>query len=168
MKIHNLKYNRRILSTLLAIGISLTNTNCLAATEIVKLNNELYQINDNGIISYERYDENKNEYCNISIFDNENIESKQYGANQKDFFLNFDNLINNKQIWDELQIYMPYEVFDNMDDALFFYKKYFELICECGCGYVAATNYIFHQFEDKEKEFENKFGYPMYTVDENV
>ena len=89
MKIHNLKYNRRILSTLLAIGISLTNTNCLAATEIVKLNNELYQINDNGIISYERYDENKNEYRNISIFDNENIESKQYGANQKDFFLNF-------------------------------------------------------------------------------
>jgi hypothetical protein len=46
---------------------------------------------------------------------------------------------------------------------MFFYEKYFAVIADCGCGYAAAADYVFHLFEGHEKEFFEHFGYPMYT-----
>lgn len=36
-----------------------------------------------------------------------------------------------------------------------------------GCGYVAMINTIFVHYENDPKGFEEKFGFPMYSIDEN-
>lgn len=116
---------------------------------------------------YQRLDNKTNEYKTISIFDYENIKSSQYGANQLAFKNNFDVLINNSDIWKEVQSVFPLETFDSIDEAMFFYQKYFEIIYDNGCGYAAAANYVFRLFEGKEEEFYKIFGYPMYTIRDN-
>ena len=47
-----------------------------------------------------------------------------------------------------------------------FYERYMHKIAEVGCGYAAATNIIFKEYEGREKEFEETFGFPMYTVND--
>ena len=103
----------------------------------------------------------------VSIFDYENINSRQYGANQNDFKTNFNNLINDPEIWNEMQYYFPINAFETEYEAMFVYRKYFDLISDCGCGYAAATNFIFRLFEGKEEEFYETFGFPMYTQKNN-
>ena len=114
---------------------------------------------------YSRYNPETHELLPISIFDIENTMSLQYGANQNDFN-DFDYLIEDPLIWNEMQKYFPVEDFDSLDQAMEFYEKYFDVIADNGCGYVAAANLVFQKFEGKEKEFEETFGYPMYTVNE--
>ncbi len=104
---------------------------------------------------------------NISAFDFNNTYSIQYGGNQFDFEKNFDNLINNPYIWNEIQKYYPVLTFASNEHAMDFYKIYFNTIADCSCGYVAVADKVFHQFEGREEEFEDIFGYPMYTIDEN-
>lgn len=115
---------------------------------------------------YSRYDPVTNTYSNISIFDMQNIDSAQYGASQKAFY-NFNELINDSKIWEEMQKYYPVESFNSMDDAMEFYEKYFTIVAKTGCGYAASTDFVFQSYEGKEDEFEKTFGYPMYTVDKN-
>jgi hypothetical protein len=42
-------------------------------------------------------------------------------------------------------------------------REYLEKLNHEGCGYVAMTNTIFDEYDGKEKEFEDKFGFPMYN-----
>lgn len=104
----------------------------------------------------------------ISIFAEENNETKQYGANQKVFKKYFTELINDPYVWKEMQKYYPEKNFSCHEEALAFYKSYFGIIYDCGCGYAVACDVIFKYFEDKPKEFEKTFGYPMYTIRDGV
>lgn len=99
----------------------------------------------------------------ISIFDDENILTRQYGANQKVFRTKADELIQDPLIREELESFFPSSNFECEDDALFFYEKYLYIIYDSGCGYAAAADFVFHLFEGREEEFYEKFGYPMYT-----
>ena len=124
---------------------------------------EYVLVNNNNIPVYKKVDSETGEKTTISIFDEENIRSKQYGANQRVFKSDFNDLIKDQVIWDEMQKYYPIENFECEEDAMFFYQKYFEVIYHAGCGYAAAANYVFRLFEGREEEFYNKFGYPIYT-----
>lgn len=86
------------------------------------------------------------------------------GGSQEDIYKNFDELIKNQVIYDEMQAYFPISEFDTYEEAIGFYKAYFHNISKNGCGYVAWVNVIFHAFEGQEKAFYNTFGFPMYTV----
>ncbi len=160
MKIKKIRFNKRILSTLLALGISITPISALC--EAHHMGNNIYMMSD-GDIYYKRYDDKTNSYNNISIFDDENISSSQYGANQDVFRSNGNSLINNSLIVQEMNNYFPISDFESEKEALLFYEAYFKLIAKSGCGYAAATNFIFRMFEGKEVEFEGIFGFPMYT-----
>ena len=168
MKITNFKViNKKILSLLLALGFTVlpVKGNCNSEKHY-KESNIIFSY-ENNKLSYKRFNEETGEYTNISIFDEENIESKQYGANQRVFKHNFDTLINDPYVWEEIQNYFPKEMFESIDEAMFFYQKYFEIIYDSGCGYAAACDYVFQLFEGHEKEFKKCFGYPMYTVNDD-
>lgn len=167
MNIKNLRIiNKRLLSFILAFNCMFfpISKGKAERTKLYSQTNLFVHYGDDENVEYKRYNSKTKEKHNISIFDEENIESMQYGANQRDFEYNFDDLINNPLIWEEMQNYFPEEMFESHEEAMFFYKKYFELIADSGCGYVAACNYVFHMFEGREDEFEEYFGYPMYTV----
>ncbi len=115
---------------------------------------------------YLRYNPATGEYSPISIFDAENRATAQYGANQNALYDNYYRLIRDEYIWNELQRYFPVSAFTSEEAAKAFYKEYFALIKFCGCGYAAAIDSLFRAYEGKEREFEEMFGYPMYTVDE--
>jgi uncharacterized protein YodC (DUF2158 family) len=53
----------------------------------------------------------------------------------------------------------------NMSDVEI--EDYLEKLNSEGCGYVAMVNTLFKNYEGREEEFEEKFGFPMYTVDSN-
>ena len=123
---------------------------------------------DEEIPIYQKLDYDTGEARTISIFEPENIYFKQYGASQQDFRDRFRELIEEPVIWDEMQKYYPVEKFDDYDEALFFYKLYFDIIYDCGCGYSVATNFIFRIYEGREKDFYKDFGFPMYVIKNNV
>ena len=112
---------------------------------------------------YQRMDVETGELTPISIFDKENLSSHQYGASQRVFRFNFDELMKDPLIWEEMQKYYPVDSFESEEEAMFFYEKYFNLIYDCGCGYAAAADYVFHMFEGKEEKFFERFGFPMYS-----
>ncbi len=123
---------------------------------------------------YSRFDPKTHELSPISIFDDENmikfdgnkfVFNPQYGADQMAFRNNFSELINDPLIWEEMQKHFPVESFESEDAAMEFYERYFNNITETGCGYAAGANIIFKEFEGRETEFEETFGFPMYTVD---
>lgn len=126
--------------------------------------NNIYAYYSDGKYIYKRYDPKTDTYKNISIFDEENDQFGQYGANQGVFEYNFDDLINHSMIWDEMQKYYPLDSFDSVDEAMDFYERYFQVICDTGCGYAAATNIIFMEYEGREDEFYETFGFPMYGI----
>lgn len=47
-------------------------------------------------------------------------------------------------------------------------RDYLNKLDDEGCGYVAMTNTIFAQYQGKEKEFEETFGFPMYDKKGNL
>ena len=100
----------------------------------------------------------------ISIFDLDNVYSKQFGGSQMVFDNNFDNLIKDPYIWEEMQNCFPISMFSSKEQALDFYELYFKTIYRSGCGYAAMADKVFQTFEQNEKEFENIFGFPMYTI----
>lgn len=133
------------------------------------LNHLFADYTDPNNIKYKRWNPKSHTFSSISIFDNENLElnTSQYGASQLDFRYNFDNLIEDPLIWEEMQKYYPIDSFESEDTAMEFYEEYFKAISKSGCGYVADVDLVFKSYEGKEKEFEETFGYPMYTVSEN-
>ena len=157
--------------SMLLVMMQLASSNCIAESQSTDSNSqntpsligETINIGDEEIQIYKRLDSETGEYKPVSIFDKVNNKFDQYGASQQVFRDNSDKLIQDSYIWDELQKYFPVEQFDEYEDAIFFYKKYLDIIYDCGCGYAAAANFVFHMYEGKEEEFFNTFGYPMYT-----
>ncbi len=101
---------------------------------------------------YLKIDFETREHKVISIFDKDNINSYQYGANQEVFRFKFKQLIRDPYIWEEMQNYYPVEKFTT-EEELFFYEKYFDIIRDCGCGYAAATNTLSNYLKEKKKIF---------------
>lgn len=98
------------------------------------------------------------------IFNKNNVATKQYGGNQLDFECKYSSLIKDSLIYEEMQKYFPKEKFNSCEEADFFYRKYFQLINNNGCGYVVIANSIFNYFKGKEKLFYETFGFPMYNI----
>ena len=121
----------------------------------------LYSIQDGKLI-YQRSTDGV--ITPLSIFDIDNIRTNQYGASQIDFNRRFDYLIKEQKMWREVQNEFPLRDFDDYQDAMDFYRDYFNQIGACGCGYAAATNTIFQIFEGNETGFQNTFGFPMYSL----
>ena len=132
-----------------------------------------YYIKDGKLVttySFEELISNGTTYVDpdttVSFFNNRNLLSDQYGGNQMDFINNFDDLIKDPLIWEEMQKHYPVSEFASEECAMDFYREYFRLLAECGCGYVATADKIFHAYEGQEDKFLATFGYPMYVVDE--
>lgn len=142
MKINKLIVNKqKVMSILLTVGIILSSKcgsiqgevvipnsseEIISGEDVSRINREI--VYDGN--TYKRYNSETNEYSAISIFDDENIKSKQYGASQLDFKTRFNTLINDPLIWDEMQKYFPYTEFGGMDQAMIFYRKYFTLFMD--------------------------------------
>ena len=103
----------------------------------------------------------------LSVFNKTNTISRQFGGNQGAFKTDFNNLINNPYIWEEMQYCYPISLFPSENYAMKFYELYFDLISRRGCGYVSMANRVFQEFEGKENEFEEVFGYPMYIINKD-
>lgn len=111
--------------------------------------------------------DNKSKYSDI--FNKENIKSCQFGANQLDFQNNYLSLIKDPLIYEEIQKYFPEKDFDFDEERDYFYKRYLQIIADCGCGYTALTDSIFKYFNGKEELFYQTFGFPMYVIkDDNI
>ena len=93
----------------------------------------------------------------VTLFDNVNIDSGQYGGDQGAFDKNAEELLKDPLIISRLKEYYP-------DASMEDYHLYLCKLNTCGCGYTALVNTVFNEYQGREKEFEQKFGYPMYTV----
>ncbi len=101
----------------------------------------------------------------ISIFNEGNTISKQFGGSQKDFSYNYDDLIKDPYILESMSSVFPSSMFSSEKNAMLFYKFLFDDICKHGCGYVSIANAIFKGFEGGNEDiFSNIFGYSMYVV----
>ena len=94
------------------------------------------------------------------IFSKFNIYTGTYGGNQDYFDFHTDELLEDEWVSNFLK--EKYPDADELDYCLFFQQ-----LTNCGCGYVAMSNFIFDQFEGKEDLFRKYFGYDMYTVNSN-
>ena len=169
MAIRNLRINKRIMSIVLGLGFALNSFPSLGKSDGdgTKLKNNIYYFEEVDESYYRRYNTENKEFQYISIFDDENIFTSQYGASQVDFKDKTKELIENKLIWNELQKYFPVNDFKSTDEAKIFYEAYFSIIGYSGCGYAVAANYIFQNYEGREKEFEKALGYPMYEINKD-
>ena len=103
----------------------------------------------------------------ISIYNEENTISKQFGGSQKDFSYYYDELIKDPYILDNMQSVFPNSIFPSKKKEMLFYKEFFEDIKKQGCGYVSLANAVFHCYEGREEDFIETFGYPMYVIRED-
>ncbi len=94
------------------------------------------------------------------IFSDLNYYAYQYGGDQHYFAYNVEELLEDEWVTDFLKEKYP-------DANELDYYLFFQQLTNCGCGYVAMSNFIFEQFEGKEDLFKEYFGYDMYTVNEN-
>lgn len=97
---------------------------------------------------------------NVNLFDDENQASKQYGGDQMTFREKGKELLEDPYILDQLKTFFPNAT---MED----YELYLSNICGHGCPYVGLANTVFEEYVGREKEFEETFGYKMYTIDED-
>ncbi len=96
----------------------------------------------------------------VSIFSDSANKNGQYGGAQQDFTINIDKLANDKFIKESIKTYF------GSDDAQTV-RTILESIECCGCNFVAVVTAILKEYEGREEDFYNTFGYEMYTVDEN-
>lgn len=98
-----------------------------------------------------------NKYYIFSINSNR---TDQFGANQGTFVTDNAKLLKDSKVKEIIKTYFPEATIEQMEQLLI-------SINNVGCGYAALTNSIFCHFTGKEEEFEEAFGFPMYTEDEN-
>lgn len=96
----------------------------------------------------------------VNIFGGYNIETNQYGGDQGSMTDNADKLLDDAIVLNILKEAYPGKTLED-------YELYLKKITNTGCGYTALVNTIFKEYQGKEDEFEEKFGYPMYTVKGN-
>lgn len=94
----------------------------------------------------------------LNLFNEDNINSNQYGGNQGLFEQDAHFLLNDSYIKNNLETYFPNERSED-------YMCYLSKLNSVGCGYVSVINSIFNEYVGREKEFEDKFGFPMYQSD---
>ena len=100
------------------------------------------------------------------IFGDFNIPTIQYGGSQMDFRHNNLELIQDPRIQSIIKEYWPDATEEDM--SMLLYK-----LCNVGCGYTSCINSLFMEYQGRELEFEEKFGFPMYikngdgTIDYN-
>lgn len=82
----------------------------------------------------------------------------RYGGNQGAPFMIVDTF-EDTTYCDIIKSYYP-EMTDNQ------VLDYLQAINNVGCGYTAIANYIMQAYASKPNEFEEKFGFPMYSKDE--
>ena len=92
------------------------------------------------------------------IFSEENIKNGRYGGDQSDFANNYEYFLNDPQMNTLIEKFYPNATTEEK-------HALFNRMTNTGCGYIAFTNEIFRQYEGKENEFSETFGYPMYYVD---
>ena len=95
-----------------------------------------------------------------NIFGEWNNKSGQFGGSQMDFRNNNLELIQDSKIQNIIKAYWPDATEEDM--SMLLYK-----LCNCGCGYTACINSIFIEYQGREDEFLEKFGFPMYTKRED-
>ena len=108
-----------------------------------------------------------NDWDVISIFNEENTISRQYGGNQSVFMYYPNFLLKDPLIWEEMQKRWPVSDYSSEDEAMDFYELYFNTIARNGCAFVSIVDKVFQTFEGKEEEFEKKFGYKRYAINED-
>lgn len=104
---------------------------------------------------------------NISIYNRENTISRQFGGDQGAFNRDFSSLVGDPYIWEEMQRYAPVSRFPSFERAMLFYMFYFRDFCEQGCGYFSNANRVIQEYEGNPEAFEERFGFPMYTIAED-
>lgn len=103
----------------------------------------------------------------ISIYDERNLTSRQYGASQATFDLDSDLLLKDPYVLNMMQSVFHPSMYISNEFAERVYLKFFNVLSNQGCGYIVFANSIFQMFEDKPEEFEEIFGYPMYVIKED-
>lgn len=115
---------------------------------------------ENGNITSGTFEDKNGNTVPIDIFGEYNNDSEQYGGSQMDFKNKVEELLQDPLIIARLKEYYP-------DATMEDYECYLLKICNVGCGYTALVNSLFKQYEGREKEFQEKFGFPMYDIQEN-
>lgn len=82
-----------------------------------------------------------------------------YGGNQGDMIYNHRG---DEELYRFIRQYVQYKDYDNQQ-----IEDLMSRINNEGCGYTSMVNNIFVEFEGREKEFEEKFGFPMYDRNGN-
>ena len=101
------------------------------------------------------------ESAKYTIFDDE-TDKTFYAGNTINFISEVDQIIKSPKVWMELQKYYPVSEFASLDDAMDFYRIYYQIVMNSRSRYVAVVMRIFQAFHGKEKEFEEIFHQPMY------
>ena len=123
-----------------------------------KIMKKIYLPSEEELIGF-NYDNDAVKVDDVSIYNQENKSNDQFGGNQMLFsddailLLLFNEAVQNQIL----------EKFPNatLSECI----KYIEDLGHTGCGYIAAANSVFQQYEGREEEFYEKFGYNMYSVD---
>lgn len=84
----------------------------------------------------------------------------QFYGDQTDFKNNALELIQDSTIQSIIDKYYPEATIEQKEFLM--YK-----INATGCGYIALVNSVFREYEGRELDFYNTFGFPMYSMDEN-
>lgn len=97
----------------------------------------------------------------LDIFGDYNINSFQYGAAQQHVICSYFNpnvvSFDNLYVDNVLNSYFPNS---NLEEKVALLDE----IASSGCGDTSLVNFVFKEYEGREKEFYNTFGYPMYNI----
>ena len=143
-----------------------------AAVYLDAAGNEIgYRVNDvfrktgktvNGSIyteAYYHYDRDTNSISPISVYNSGNQMLPDLRDKGSDKY---------NQHVEQLQKDYPISTFDNnVNDASDFYNNYMKAIDNSSQDYAALSESVFWHYTGREKEFQQTFGFPMYSVDEN-
>lgn len=108
------------------------------------------------------YDEHGNIMKNgelVDIFKIQHV-NNGYGGDQNYFINNYNESINNPEVLKIIKKYFP-------DATKMDITALFRSIRDHGCSYVAIANILLKDYQFRQKEFEDTFGYPMYNIDAN-
>ncbi len=95
-----------------------------------------------------------------SIFGEGNSAVGQYGGCQDDFYNNAYELSKDENIRRIIN-----DRFGSVSEEQL--ESYLASISSYGCHFTAISNMVIQQYDGREQDFLNTFGYPMYKVDKN-
>lgn len=93
----------------------------------------------------------------ISIFGDYNCDSHQYGGNQGAMKENLEASLNDPYLNAIIEARYP-GITPEQKAAVY------TQINNAGCGYTGLTDVVFNDYQGREGEFADKFGFPMYAV----